>query len=150
MDGMFFSKLLLLFFMLKNRFFFFLSLKREEKRIVKSSPWNTIFGAFLLGIYLLQFHALENLHFFLVPKQLVVDIKWNIINLMKCIPSDWGGGPSRREPLKVQPVDRGRSQSGGHCLLWGPFGNWEHGFRNFDPSMSTFYFLWYFVFCFIW
>lgn len=77
--------------MFKILIFFFLSLKRGKMRKVKSSPCNSIFGAFLSGLYFLQFRTFENIYFWEgVPKQRVVDITWNLVGLVKCIHSDSG------------------------------------------------------------
>lgn len=77
----------------------------EIKWEVKSSSWNTIFGALLSGLGFLHLYAFESLHFF-VTEQHVVHITWDIMNLIKCIPSDCGKGTPQSEVHGSGPVTK--------------------------------------------
>lgn len=75
------------------------------KREVKLSSWNRIFGALLYGLGFLHLYAFESLHFF-VAEQHVVHITWDIMNLIKCIPSDCGKGTPQSEVHGSGPVTK--------------------------------------------
>lgn len=77
----------------------------EIKWEVKSSSWNTIVGALLSGLGFLHLYAFESLHFF-VTEQHVVHITWDIMNLIKCIPSDCGKGTPQSEVHGSRPVTK--------------------------------------------
>lgn len=128
----------------------------EIKWEVKSSSWNIIFGALLSGLGFLHSYAFESLHFF-VTEQHVVHITWDIMNLIKYIPSDCGKGTPQSEVHGSQPVTKhlfvtvctetaSEIESKlletfiviGHCLA--P----KHG-----QASQVFSFFWYFNFCFI-
>lgn len=86
--------------------FYLKSLRKAKiKREVKLSSWNRIFGALLYGLGFLHLYAFESLHFF-VTEQHVVHITWDIMNLIKYIPSDCGKGTPQSEVHGSGPVTK--------------------------------------------